>query len=67
MPGGKGTRSELELAAEYDLVPMILFVGSETIDGRFPDKLKSKKAPAATIVNDEAALEVEWRRVLELT
>ncbi len=67
LPGGEGTRSELELAAEYDLVPMILFVGSETIDGRFSDKLKSKRAPAATIAKDEAALEAELRRVLELT
>ena len=67
LPGGKGTRSELELAAEYDLVPMILFVGCETFDGQFPDNLKSKRAPAATIVNDEAALEAELRRVLELT
>ena len=67
LPGGEGTRSELELAAEYDLVPMILFLGSETIDGRFSDKLKSKRAPAATIAKDEAALEAELRRVLELT
>ena len=65
LPGGKGTLSELELAAEYDLVPMILFVGNETIDGRIAGQLKSDSAPTATIVDGEAALEAALRRVLE--
>lgn len=66
LPGGSGTRSEVELAAEYGWTPVLLFLGDQGVGGFTAAELKAHKAPDACIVDSASALEVELRRVLGL-
>jgi uncharacterized protein (TIGR00725 family) len=41
LPGGAGTRSEIELRQRYGR-PVILFLGDQTVDGSTPDDLRAR-------------------------
>ena len=66
LPGGSGTLSELELAAEYDWTLLLLFLGDQRVNGMNGAALVAKKAPNARIIKSESALEGELSRVLGL-
>lgn len=66
LPGGSGTLSEVELAAEYDWVPVLLFLGDQRVGELTAAELKAQKAPDARIIGSEADLEDGLRRALAL-
>lgn len=66
LPGGSGTLSEVELAAEYDWTPVLLFLGDQRVGGFTAAELKAQKTPGARIVETETDLGNELSRALAL-
>jgi predicted Rossmann-fold nucleotide-binding protein len=66
LPGGSGTLSEVELAAEYGWTPVLLFLGGQRVGGFTAAELKAQITPDARIVETETDLGDELRRALAL-
>jgi len=63
LPGGAGTRSEIELASEYDR-PLILFLGKETVDGLGAEDLLPAGRSRSVQARDLDELEQQLRDLL---
>ncbi|MDX1512557.1 MAG: hypothetical protein R3174_02335 [Gammaproteobacteria bacterium] len=64
LPGGSGTLSELELAAQYAWTPVLLFLGRHRVGGLTADEIVAQKHADAGLVEDEGDLERELRAAL---